>query len=132
MISNETMTRIVPIFVAAMILLVRVMIIGTFSLAGERLFTTESRSYNNPRPAAQQTYRPTTTSTTQPQPMIRPASSLNRPAVQNTPSGNNTFHSAPKPASQQTSFVRPEPTYHNLTFNGQSNDRSSSDRSYDA
>ena len=122
-ISNETMTKVVPIFVAAMILLIRVLIIGTFSLAGDRLFTTdESRSYNNPRPAQQQTYRPVS------QPILRPASSLNRP-VQNVPT-QGTFRPAPKPPVQQTSFIRPEPTYHNLSHNGQSN--ANGDRTYDA
>ena len=58
-ISTATMTKIVPIFVAAMILLIRVLIIGTFSLAGDRLFTTDAStsynsSYNNPRPAQEQ------------------------------------------------------------------------------
>lgn len=126
-ISGETMTKIVPIFVAAMILLVRVMIIGTFSMSGDRLFTTkETHAYNNnPRSVDQPTYRP---SPPQPQPAIRSASSLNRPA--NTP--NNTFRPAPKPNNQQTSFARPEPTYHNLSYNGQNTDRSGSERSYDA
>ncbi len=126
-ISNETMTKIVPVFVAAMILLVRVLIIGTFSIAGDRLFSTaDQRTYNNPRPAQQGTYRPTSQ-----QPVIRSASSLNRPVIQNSP---NTFRPAPKPAPpQQTSFVRPEPTYHNLSYNGPSNNNTSgSDRSYDA
>jgi hypothetical protein len=122
-ISNETLTKVVPIFVAVMILLIRVLIIGTFSLAGDRLFTTdERRGYNNPRPSQQQTYRPVS------QPIIRSASSLNQPTAQNT-----TFRPAPK-SPQQTSFARQEPTYHNLY--GQSNDRSASssssnDRSYD-
>jgi hypothetical protein len=126
-ISNAAMTKIVPIFVAAMVLLIRVLIIGTFSLAGDRLFTTDSqRFYNNSRPLDQQSYRPVTQ-----QPVIRTASSLNRPASapQNSP---NTFRPAPKPTNQQTSFVRPEPTYHNVSFNGQSNDRSNNDRPYDA
>ncbi len=124
-ISNETMTKIVPIFVAAMILLVRVLIIGTFSIAGDRLFTTgEQRAYNNsPRPAQQSSYRPVS----QQQPAIRTAASLNRP--QNAP---NTFRPAPKPPAQQTSFVRQEPTYHNLSYNGPSNNQTGSDRSYDA
>ena len=128
-ISNETMTKIVPIFVSAMILLIRVLIIGTFSLAGDRLFTTsERRSYNEPRPVQQQSYRPVTSQ----QPVVRSASSLNRPTVQNI-NQPNTFRPAPKPpTSSQTSFVRPEPTYHNVAFNGQSNDRSGSDRSLDA
>jgi len=123
-ISNETMTKIVPIFVASMILLVRVLIIGTFSVAGDRLFTTaDQRTYNNhPRPA-QESYRPVSQ-----QPVVRSASSLNRPVTQSTP---NTFRPTPKPAAQQTSFVRQEPTYHNLSHNGPSNN-SSGDRSYDA
>jgi hypothetical protein len=126
-ISGDTMTKIVPIFVAAMILLVRVLIIGTFSIAGDRLFTTgEQRAYNNqPRPAQQSSYRPVTQS----QPAVRSASSLNRP--QNS-ANTNTFRPAPKPPAQQTSFVRQEPTYHNLSYNGPSNNQPGSDRSYDA
>ena len=122
-ISNETLTKIVPIFVAGMVLLIRVLIIGTFSLAGDRLFTTaEQRSYNNPQPAQQQTYRPST----QQQPVLRPASTLNRPVPtpQNMQAQPNTFRPAPKAPAQQTSFMRQEPTYHNLSGNN--------DRPYDA
>ena len=125
-ISNETMTKVVPIFVAAMILLIRVLIIGTFSLAGDRLFsmqTQHSGYYNNPRPVQQQAYRP---ANQQPSAALRPASTLNRP-VQTTmqAQGINTFRPvapAPKPTMQQTSFTRPEPTYHPYT--PQNNDRS--------
>lgn len=118
-ISAATMTKVVPIFVAAMILLVRVLIIGTFSLAGDRLFTTdERRSYNSPRPAQQSSYSSAA---------LRPASSLSRPAQNNTAS----FRPAPKTNTpQQTSFSRQEPTYHNLY--GQSSNERTSDRSYDA
>ena len=119
-ISANTMTKVVPVFVAAMILLIRVLLIQTFSIAGDRLFTTDvQRTYSNnsrPRPTQQQTYRPVS------QPILRPASSINRPVQ-----SNNTYRPAPKPA-QQTSFTRPEPTYHNLSFNGQTD----SDRSFDA
>jgi hypothetical protein len=123
-LSGTTMTKVVPVFVAAMILLIRVLIIGTFSLAGDRLFTTESRAaYNHgPRPAAAQPYyRPAP----QPaQPVLRPASSFAprpMPGPNNNlqAQGNNAYRPvapAPKPA-QQTSFVRPEPTYH--PYNGQ-------------
>lgn len=111
-ISQATMTKVVPIFVAAMILLIRVLIIGSFSLAGDRLFTTDTRrSYNSARPA-QQTY-------SSPTPAVRPASSLNRPVQQSSP----TFRPAPK-TPQQASFSRQEPTYHNIY--------GSTDRSYDA
>jgi hypothetical protein len=124
-ISATTMTKVVPIFVAVMIMFIRVLLIGTFSVAGDRLFTTdERRAYSNnaqrPRPAQQQqpTYRPATT------PVLRPASSINRPVTTNTYRPSNP---APKPA-QQTSFAPPEPTYHNLSFNGPAD----SDRSFDA
>ena len=133
-ISNETMVKIVPIFVAAMILLIRVLIIGTFSLAGDRLYTTDQkRSYNSSRPVEQPSYRPSIP--TQSQAALRSASSLSRPANVPTapPSTSNTFRPAPKTSNNQpSSFVRPEPTYHNISFNGPGNDRSGSDRSYDA
>ena len=41
------MTKIVPVFVAVMVWLIRVLIIGTFSLAGDRLFTTEHQGIRN-------------------------------------------------------------------------------------
>ncbi|HLO31003.1 MAG TPA: hypothetical protein VK249_17785 [Anaerolineales bacterium] len=124
-ISVATMTKVVPIFVAAMILLIRVLIIGTFSLAGDRLFTTDVQHrsyYNNPRPAAGQSY-----GTSQSSGAIRPASSLSRPAQSNTA----TFRPAPKVNNpQQTSFARQEPTYHNIY--GQNNPEHTNERSYDA
>jgi hypothetical protein len=129
-ISNEALTKVVPIFVAAMILLIRVLIIGTFSLAGDRLFTTQNnhQAYNNnPRPVQQQTYRPAGNQ----QAVLRPASSLNRPTSSMHAQSTNTFRNvpnpAPKPSMQQTSFVRPEPTY--VPYNGQS---TNNDRSFDA
>jgi hypothetical protein len=131
-ISNETLTKIVPVFVAAMILLIRVLIIGSFSLAGDRLFSMDhSRSRSHSRPVEQPVYRPTPAQSQQP--AIRSASSLNRPAAPQTPATPNTFRPTPKPnnTNQPSSFVRPEPTYHNLSFNGPSNDRSSNDRNYD-
>jgi hypothetical protein len=39
LVGQATMIKFVPIFVAAMVWLIRVLIIGTFSVAGERLFT---------------------------------------------------------------------------------------------
>jgi hypothetical protein len=101
------------------------LIIGTFSLAGDRMFTTQNQQTynNNPRPVQQQTYRPTQQ---QQQPILRPASSLNRPNTSYSAQGQNIPRPAPKPVMQQTSFVRPEPTYH--PYNGQANN----DRSLDA
>jgi hypothetical protein len=140
-ISTAAMTKIVPIFVAAMILLIRVLIIGTFSLAGDRLFTTDTRratsyntntTYHNPRPAQEQTYRPV-----QSQPIIRPASTLNRPvqsqSAQSAQGNTVTFRPAPKTnPPQQSSFVRQEPTYHNIHGQNNTERNNPTDRSYDA
>jgi hypothetical protein len=157
-VSAETLTGVVPIFVAAMVWLVRVLIIGTFSLAGDRLFTTAEirsaqsqyrpqyqsqqqaqRPYNNPQPQQQprpayqtQAQRPVNQPVNQPvnTPILRPASQINRPVNSNA---NNNFNPAPKPAattSQQTSFIPPEPTYHPVSYGARSTD--SGDRHYDA
>jgi hypothetical protein len=40
LLGGKSLTAVVPVFVAAMVWLIRVLIIGTFSAAGDRLFTT--------------------------------------------------------------------------------------------
>lgn len=148
--SAATVTKFVPIFVAAMVWLVRVLIIGTFSLAGDRLFTTAAQhqpfrssynSYNSQQPRTNVTQQPRPTyqqpqnrpSINQPvnQPILRPASQIARPANTNTAT---TFRPAPKPAtttSQQSSFIPPEPTYHPVSYNA-SRAEGNNDRHYDA
>ena len=142
--SSETITKIVPIFVAAMVWLVRLLIIGTFSLAGDRLFTTAQvnsyqSNYSQPRPQSQpqQQPRPAYQNPTprpqynQPtnQPILRPASQINRPA--NVTSSQANFRPAPKPvSSQQTSFIPPEPTYHPVSYEARNSE--GNERRYDA
>lgn len=148
--NSETITKLVPIFVAAMVWLVRLLIIGTFSLAGDRLFTTaqmgQTSSYPrqyNPPPQPRQTYQspaprsassynqPVNSSYNQPtnQPVLRPASQINRPV--NTPNPQSNFRPAPKPvSSQQTSFIPPEPTYHPVSYDARSSE--SNEKRYDA
>jgi hypothetical protein len=38
-IGQETLTKVIPIFVAVMVWIIRLLLIGTFSMAGERLFS---------------------------------------------------------------------------------------------
>jgi hypothetical protein len=110
------MTKVVPIFVAAMVWLIRVLIIGTFSVAGERLFTladAEQRPayYNQPRPVNQPYSRPT-----QNIPSSLPTANYPRPAPK------------PRPAPMPSYAVnRPEPTYHpvGMTAMGRSEQNSS-------
>ena len=147
--SSETMATAVPIFVAAMVWLVRVLIIGTFSLAGDRLFTTAAQHVPFREPVQRPQYQTQRTSYSQQnqtraassyqsqrpvnqpvnQPILRPASQLNKP-VNN---GSQTFRPAPKPTttSQQSSFIPPEPTYHPLTY-GARGSENGDQRHYDA
>lgn len=90
-ITDAALTRTVPVFVALMVWLIRVLIIGTFSVAGERLFSQEDA-----RLPQQRTVRSP----------LQPASSLSaRPRT--------AASSSLRPAPRAT---RPEPTYHNLSM----------------
>jgi len=106
-VSSATLTKAVPVFVAIMVWLIRVLIIGTFSLAGDRLFSQDrsrpSSNANRRRPAPRR--QPQTSRATA---SLRPASSLPRPASTYT-------RPAPKP---QGNYSRPEPTYQNMSFSG--------------
>ena len=114
LVGQAAMIKVVPIFVAAMVWLIRVLIIGTFSVAGERLFTLadvhdRSSTYrSNPSQATQSAYRPAQTNVNYPRPAPKPAPSygVNRPNV------------------------TPEPTYHpiGMTAMGRSEQNSTSVR----
>ena len=72
-VSRETMLRVVPVFVAILVWLIRVLIIGTFSVAGDRLFGQEfarDRAYS--RPQAQPLSQPVASLTPR-TPSARPA-----------------------------------------------------------
>jgi hypothetical protein len=100
-VSNSTIHTAVPIFVAVMVWIIRVLIIGTFSVAGERMFTQgEARSR---RPQSQRTVHPGE---------LVPASQLRRPVT------NTTYRPAPKPAMRpESSYAsRGEPTYTQVSY----------------
>jgi hypothetical protein len=128
--SSATLIKVVPIFIALMVWLVRLLIIGTFSLAGDRLFTTaaQHQPYKTPYQQPQQAQRPYSVSQSQPrttsyqpqrpvnqpvnQPILRPASQIARPAPKPTP-------------STQTTFVPPEPTYHPVSYTARGSESTS-------
>ncbi|PKN92167.1 MAG: hypothetical protein CVU44_16175 [Chloroflexi bacterium HGW-Chloroflexi-6] len=70
-VGRDVMSNVVPVFVAVMVWLIRILIIGTFSMAGERLFSMDAaranrqpaNRYEAPRPAV---------SNNAPRPMPRP------------------------------------------------------------
>lgn len=94
-ISNTTLTRVIPIFVAVMVWLIRVLIIGTFSIAGERLFS-QSNERSEFRPLSQASSR--ISNSPRPRPVV-----------------NSVIQPVTKVARPELNF-RQEPTYHNLSF----------------
>lgn len=98
-IPRETLLKAVPIFVAVIVWLIRVLIIGTFSVAGERIFSqAEARAprRKTSRPAARTSAsRTRTVNNGYRTPVTRSA----KPSVSYRPTNRN---------------VRPEPTYHNV------------------
>jgi hypothetical protein len=94
-INSDTLLTAVPIFVAVMVWVIRILIIGTFSSMGDRLFHGDSR----PR-------RPMTTESS-----VRPQS---RPAMAQPARSNaslSSYHPQPRPAVAQNAYKRPEATY---------------------
>jgi hypothetical protein len=72
LLGQSAMTNIVPVFVAGMVLLIRVLLINTFSIAGDRIFSMadeQSSQYVQNKPV----YRPTNESNRVPNPYPRPA-----------------------------------------------------------
>jgi hypothetical protein len=98
LLGQDAMTKIVPVFVAAMVLLIRVLLINTFSIAGERLFSLadERRSQYQNKPY----YRSNNDSAR------TPNSSFPRPAPKPTPAA------ASRPLYN-------EPTYHPVGMSAQ-------------
>lgn len=98
-IPPQTMLDVVPIFVAIMVWVIRVLIIGSFAVAGDRMFTQAEMAYQLPHP-------------TQSQPSSSP--SLPAPVA--------TLHPAPKsdPGPVNAGLSRADPTYHPVSMSGSS------------
>jgi hypothetical protein len=92
-IARQTLLKVVPIFVAVMIWLLRVLIIGLFSVAGDRYFGREQLRVDFPAPAVGRK---------------APVSSRKK-----APAGKPARRPAPKP--------RPEPTYQPLSASSREN-----------
>lgn len=116
-IDRGTIQTVVPVFVAIMVWVIRILIIGTFSLAGERMFGQPDSRIRRPVSQVQQQtrseyhpqHRPVTTTTqATARPILAPASSF-KPQPKPYPRTENTYS---RPAAV-------EPTYHNLASNAQ-------------
>jgi hypothetical protein len=93
-IESSTLMTAVPVFVAVMVWVIRILIIGTFSSMGDRLFHDDAR----PR-------RPMTTEVP-----VRPHS---RPAMAQPahPASISSYHPQPRSTLSQGTYKRPEATY---------------------
>jgi hypothetical protein len=110
LLGRGTLTTVVPVAVAVMVWLIRVLIIGTFSIGGDRLFSmAEAEAQESRRYAATHPRRPM-----EPVPGMTP-SSLPRPAAP-------AFRPAPKP-SVQASMAPAESAYRSLEAEPTQHDR---------
>ncbi len=91
-VDVSMLTKVVPIFVALMVWVIRILIIGTLSVAGERIFSSGSRGEQSIKRSL---------SPVQPSPS-RPA--YTRPVNQTR--------------SENRREIQPEPTYHSLSASG--------------
>jgi hypothetical protein len=104
LVGQSMLTRFVPVLVAVMVWMIRVLIIGTFSLAGENMFSMADQRPGS-RPAS---YRPA------------------QPTVQTRMPSNAAYSAsarpAPKPAAPPRPVARPEPSYHPIGMSADSQD----------
>ncbi|MBM3143450.1 MAG: hypothetical protein FJ010_00515 [Chloroflexi bacterium] len=104
-IAKDTLLKAAPVFVAIMVWLIRVLIIGTISVAGDRLF-----SQGNPT-SGRRAVRQNTA----------PAQSFSRARPRNNPIGQTArarspFSPAIKPTYTDPDSASQEPTYHPVSF----------------
>jgi hypothetical protein len=97
-IAQGTLVKVVPIFVAVMVWLIRILIIGTFSVAGDRLFSqADAAQRHQARPA--------------PVLSTSPLQATNRVPT-SAPAGFRPIPKVSTSADRSSGYVRSEPTYH--------------------
>lgn len=126
-VSRDVLLRVVPIFVAILVWLIRVLIIGTFSVAGDRLFgqdapqvmlaprqQLQARPVNTPALTTSTTHAPVQRSGTQ-RPVTAQGNGNNYRSVRTAgnarPAQTARFEQA---RMEPPEMEAPEPTYHNL------------------
>jgi hypothetical protein len=123
-VERTVLLRVVPIFVAVLVWLIRVLIIGTFSVAGDRLFGGQDirpTRITYPRPVLPELEAPTMEPTPMPAlkalksrtpvPMPRPSAATAQAAFRPAPKSASIHRPAPTDSGTGTVHPRPEPTY---------------------
>lgn len=107
-VGQEVIVRAVPIFVAVMVWLIRVLIIGTFSVAGQQLFAFEESRSAFPARNAYRTSLPQSTGSGNYRPQPKPSIAA---APKYRPASRSQSTNLPDEAYEG----RIEPTYHPLS-----------------
>ena len=108
LLGQENMTKVVPVVVAIMVLIIRVLLINTFSIAGERLFSLdESQPIRNGDPRTN--YRPSgdfvrNSNTGFPRPAQKPAAASYSQPLYNEPTYHNVGINAQARGSEKPSY----------------------------
>ncbi len=109
LVGQAMLTKAVPVFVAVMVWLIRVLIIGTFSIAGENMFTMAGD-----QPASRKFLGSNLQTSSQPLAQTQRVQPTSYPRP------------APKPLPINHPLSRPEPTYHPVGMNAMSNEENPS------
>jgi len=105
-VDPNTLTKVVPIFVAVMVWVIRVLIIGTLSVAGDRVLNGDRRGY------AVNRGRHINPSVQAPSPALSAASSMSaRPSLARSASASRPV---PIPELNANRSQSSEPTYHSM------------------
>jgi len=109
-VSRETLLRVVPIFVAVMVWLIRVLIIGTFSVAGDRLFTQAEDGVARTKFSGSRRVRS----------LNNGGTLKKKPAAGSLSSARtSSYRPSPKPPpnpNPDPKYIHPEPTYHPVSM----------------
>lgn len=129
-VARETLLGIVPIFVAVMVWLIRVLIIGSISIAGDRLFS-QSEVRRSSRRLSSQPERQVNAGQSRSQ-AIRPLGS-GRPSLVRRGANASSYRPSPKPdsryrressyTSQDPEYTPMEPTYTPVSMSGRRDDQ---------
>jgi hypothetical protein len=104
-IDSNTLTKVIPVFVALMVWVIRILIIGTLSVAGDRLFGTETQ-----RPSLRNSRSAGVSGNVQP---------VNLAGTAQARRASSFSSSLRQAAGTVEPAPRPEPTYHSVSMTPQ-------------
>jgi hypothetical protein len=122
-VPRETLLKIVPIFVAIMVWLIRVLIIGTISMAGDRLFS--QAKFRQPRNSKKNALASTRINSQTQSRSVRTSNDNGSTSIRRS-LRSSSFNPIPKPNTEYTSeseYQTTEPTYHPVSFSGRHRDK---------